>query len=163
MGIGVVVHGIIESPGWGTQEPSVRTHTHNQRVIEALPQSDTEWPYLTRSMFSILPLRQSFDVQIPQYEKAVIHFAGAYKGMFILESDWIRKFEKLLAQLCWTRAIVYNQFSSLVYEWEADWPSESFFHTPPIPPKKWKLTCGLQKIEPMRLTEAIDGPYTPLL
>jgi len=162
MGIGVVVHGIIKSPGWANQEPSERTYAHNQRVIEALPEGDTEWPYITRSMFSILPLRRSLDMNIPQYEDAVIHFAGGYKGMLILEADWIRKFEKLLAQLCWTRATVYNAFSSLVYEWESDWPSESFFHDPPIPPRKWKLTCGLQKIESVPLTEAVDGPYTPL-
>ena len=162
MGIGVVVHGIIRAPGVGTEEPSMRTHAHNQRVIEALPESDTEWPFFTRSMFSMLPLRTSLDVQIPQYENAVIHFAGDYKGMLILEADWIRKFEKLLAQLCWTRATVYNEFSTLVYEWEADWPSESYLHIPPIPPRKWKLTCGLQKIEPTPLTEAIDGHYTPL-
>jgi hypothetical protein len=161
MGIGVVVHGIIESPGWASQETSVRAYRHNRRVIEALPQSDSEWPFITRSMFSILPLRPSFDIRIAQYETAIIHFAGVYKNMYHLDADWVRKFERLLARLCWTRAIVYNEFSCIFHKWDSDWPTESFMHDPPIPPKRWTLTCGQIKVEPITFAGAIDGDYTP--
>lgn len=161
MGIGVIVHGFIRTPGWGTQDPSERCYAHNQRVIESLPASDPEWPFFTRSMFTIPPLRRSFAVQIPQYETAGIHFLGEYKNMYVLEAAWIRKFEGLLTRLCWIGAKVYVDFGGLLYEWEPSSPYDGCMSNPPIPPKLWKLTCSQLKLEPIPVESAIDGKYLP--
>src|SRR5262249_5236424 len=90
MGIGVVVHGFIEFVGSGRQPEWKRVFRHNRRVINSLPVSDGEWPFMPRVMFSVLPLRPSLERCIPQYENGLIHFAGDYKNMYLLEADWVR-------------------------------------------------------------------------
>jgi len=70
----------------------------NRRVLAALPESHQEWPFLTRGMFSMLPLRTSCERRIPQYEDQVIHFAGDYKDMWTLEAAWVVKFERSAAK-----------------------------------------------------------------
>jgi hypothetical protein len=161
MGIGIVVHGVIVAPGWANQEPSLRVHRHNRRVIRALPESDAEWPFLTRSMFSFVRLRKTFAHQTPQYEHALIHFAGDYKNMFVLEAAWIRKFEALLAKLCWYEAFVYHEWLKIRYHWAAQWTSESFLSNPPLPPSRWELKCHEMAGSEVPYAQAIEGPYSP--
>ena len=36
--------------------------------------------------------------RIPQYQHQVIHFAGEYKNMYVLEADWVRKFRRAAAE-----------------------------------------------------------------
>src|SRR2546426_3154599 len=115
MGIGVIVHGFIVCPGWGHQVEDQRVFHHNKKVIEQLPVSDPEWPFLTRSMFSMLPLRTAVELCVPQYESQVIHFAGSYKDMFLATPEWLTKFEGLLSRLCWFSAIA--TIWSQKYEW----------------------------------------------
>jgi len=110
MGIGVAVHGVVKFPGWGNQAPSVRVLRHNRNVIRSLPALDPEWPFITRSMFAFAPYRPALDIAVPQYELALIHFAGSYKNLYLLSDDWIQKFETILGRLCAFRAIVYNEF-----------------------------------------------------
>jgi hypothetical protein len=162
MGIGVVVHGIIKAPGWGSQPASLRVYRLNKSVISALPAIDPHWPFITKSMFAFAPYRTDIDLPLPQYELQVIHFAATYKDMFILQADWIHKFERILAQLWWTDAVVYSDFSLIKYAWTSEWSEESFTHDPPTPPSKWKLACYKQEATPIPLKEAIDGTYTPL-
>jgi hypothetical protein len=39
-----------------------------------------------------------YDRHVAQYENHVIHFAGDYKNMYLLEADWVRKFEAVLSR-----------------------------------------------------------------
>jgi len=159
MGIGVIVHGYIECPGYALAVETRRVYRANRRVILGLPVSDPEWPFITRDMFSVLPLRPSWDRRIAQYENQVIHFAGDYKNMYALEADWIRKFEALLSRLCWYRAVVMLEFSALRYEWEVsfDHIGDRYRGNPPRPPTEWSFQCYRIERHPLRLGDAIDG------
>jgi hypothetical protein len=98
------------------------------------------------------------DRQIPQYDHQVIHFAGDYKNMYILEADWIRKFEEVLSRLCWYRAVVILEFSSLRYEWEVAFKHwDRYMANPPLPPTEWTFQCFRMEQKPLAEPEAVDG------
>lgn len=160
MGIGVVVHGYIECPGYARTAEAKRIYRANRRIILGLPASDPDWPFITRDMFSSLPLRPSWSRRIPQYQSHVIHFAGDYKNMYVLEADWVRKFEGLLSRLCWYSAVVMLEFTALRYEWEVafDHIGERYHHDPPLPPTEWSFRCYRIERQPLPQREAIDGP-----
>jgi hypothetical protein len=162
MGIGVVIHGYIECPGYGYEADTKRVYRANRRVILGLPVSDSEWPFMTRDMFSQLPLRPKVDRCIAQYEHQLIHFAGDYKNMYLLEADWVRKFESLLAKLCWYRAVVMLEFSALRYEWETsfDHIGGRYREDPPRPPTEWSLQCFRTEKQLLSIDEALDGPLS---
>jgi len=159
MGVGVVIHGYIECPGYAFMAETKRVYRANRRVILNLPISDSEWPFITRDMFSVLPLRPTWDRRIAQYENQLIHFAGDYKNMYVLEADWVKKFESLLARLCWYSAVVMLEFSALRYEWEVsfDHIGDRYRENPPRPPKEWTFQCFRMKQELLSIGEAIDG------
>src|SRR5262249_33860714 len=124
MGVNVVVHGFIETPGLGYSEVMRPMHQQNCAVINSLPVTDDEWPFFTQSMFSVPELGSDQDpvrgLRAPYYESIVIAFAGSYKNMYLLDAAWIRKFERLLSRLCWLRARVYNDFGSVAFTWDVD-------------------------------------------
>jgi len=156
MGIGVVIHGYISCYGFINQPDVKRVFRHNQRVLKQLPNPDPEWPFLPREMFSMLPLRTDQRLGIPQYEHQIIHFAGDYKNMYLLQADWVRKFEQLLSRLVWTKAVVMLDFSDLRYEWNV--PPEfddGFSHDPPIPPTRW--TFQSYRIDSTSAGEFVEG------
>jgi len=161
MGIGVIVHGYIDCPGYGWQPEDKRVFHQNRRVIRRLPESDSEWPFFTRNMFSMLPLRPSLERCIPQYEDQVIHFAGAYKNMYIIEAEWLTKFERLLSNLCWYSAVAIVDFSKLRYEWSLDISSvaDQYRHDPPVPPREWSFQCFQLDSQAIAHKEAIDGTF----
>lgn len=159
MGIGVVVQGYIECPGYAHMVENKRVYRANRRVILSLPVSDPDWPFITRDMFSMLPLRPSTDRRIAQYESDLIHFAGDYKNMYLLEADWVQKFEKLLSRLCWFRAVATLEFSLLRYEWEVDFKhiGQRYQGNPPQPPTEWSFKCfGIER-KPLAAQMAVDG------
>jgi hypothetical protein len=160
MGIGVVLHGYIQCPGYAHMAENKRVYRANRRVILGLPLSDPIWPFITRDMFSVLPLRPSMERQIAQYENHLIHFAGDYKNMYILEADWVCKFESLLSRLCWYRAVVMLEFGGLRYEWEVPFKhiGERYLGNPPQPPTEWSFECYRVDRKPLTSREAIDGP-----
>ena len=162
MGIGVIVHGYIECPGYGWQGADKRVFHQNRRVIDRLPESDPEWPFFTRNMFSILPLRASLEQCIPQYEEQIIHFAGSYKNMFVLEAVWLSKFERLLSKLCWFSAVAIVEFSKLRYEWSVDIEAvaDQYRCDPPVPPDKWSFRCCRFDLRSIPQNEAIDGTFS---
>lgn len=163
MGIGVIVHGFIESTGYGHQVESRRIYRHNRAVIRTLPELDTDWPFVTRSMFSLLPIRKKFEVSIPQYESLVIAFGASYKNMYVLEAAWIRKFERLLSMLCWDRAGAFLEFSGLHYRWDvpSDQQQSNYFADPPHPPRQWSLKVMKFDEMPLPLSENVVGTYVP--
>lgn len=159
MGVGVIIHGVIESTGFGGQKESKRVYRHNKSVINSLPDISDTWPFFSKRMFSVLPLRNSMDVHLPQYESLVISFGASYKNMYAPEAEWIIKFESLLKRLCWDRAIVYNDFAAYRYVWKVDSEEghQNFFHDPPLPPRSWEFTCYKSNYSEVSPSEAIDG------
>jgi hypothetical protein len=163
MAIGVVVYGVIQCPAWGWSADGKRLYRHNRRVISHLPESDADWPFLTKGMFSVPPLRVQSERRVPQYEHQIIHFAGEYKNMVILEAAWIRKFELLLSKLCWYSATVTNDFSKIQYDWAVSLGGEQtrgYLDNVPRPPSEWSFRCSGIDLRPLTRTEAVDGILT---
>lgn len=160
MGTGVVVYGYIDCPGYGWQVQDKRVFRHNRRVLKSLPDSDPDWPFITRNMFSVLPLRPSVSRCIPQYESQVIHFAGSYKNMYVLDAAWLHKFESLLSKLCWFEAVAMVDFSRLRYQWSVNMGdvSPGYSANPPVPPAHWAFSCTQWAEEPAPST-AIDEQF----
>jgi hypothetical protein len=158
MGVGIIVHGYIVSPHYFAAPESNRIHRANRRVLRGLPVSDSEWPFITREMFSLLPLRRTSERRIPQYEHQVIHFAGEYKNMYVLEADWVLKFEeRLLSRLCWYRAAVIVEFTHLLYEWEVPRNHVGYRSDPPEPPTQWSFRCSRIQAQALVVSDAVDG------
>ena len=132
----------------------------NRRAIRALPLSDPDWPFINRELFTVQPLRTLLELQIPQYESYLIHFGGTYKNMYILQAEWIAKFEKLLSRLCWYRAVVLLEFGALRYEWNIDFKQvgDRYLRDPPEPPTEWSFQCFQSQRNPLDMREAVDGP-----
>ncbi|WP_165073763.1 hypothetical protein [Paludisphaera rhizosphaerae] len=164
MGIGVIVCGYIEWPGYAGSPAGKRIYRANRRAILSLPASDPDWPFITRDMFSALPLRATRDRRIAQYENHVIHFAGDYKNMYRLEADWVRKFEALLGRLCWYNAVATLDFCSYRYEWIVpfDHIDDRYYSDTPRPPTEWSFQCYHIDCQPIPTDEAIDGPLDSL-
>lgn len=163
MGIGVIVHGFIECPGTPYHRIDIRRISRaNRRVIASLPASDDDWPFITRGMFGMQSLRTSFDRCIAQYENQVIHFAGDYKNMYVLEADWLTKFETLLARLYWSSVVVMVEFTGLRYEWHVarEHVRERYSQDPPQPPTAWSFECFNIAKQPIPPHQAIDGVFS---
>jgi hypothetical protein len=159
MGNQLLVHGFIACPGWGQQEADRRVFHHNNKVIEQLPISDSQYPFFTKTMFSVLPLRTSLEQQVPQYETHLIHFAATYKDGVTLPADWLSKFESLLSKLCWYDATAIC--SGYAYQWAVNRQTadEQFELNPPIPCSKWRFDCIELLERPADKSVAIDGAF----
>ncbi len=108
----------------------------------------------------MLPLRRTSERRIPQYEHQVIHFAGEYKNMYVLEADWVRKFEeRLLSRLCWCRAVVIVEFTHLLYEWKVPWNhvETRYLSDPPQPPTEWSFRCSKIERQAVAEADAVEG------
>ena len=113
-------------------------------------------------MFSLLPLRANLEVCIPQYENQLIHFAGSYKNMYLVEADWLTKFESILSQLCFFSAKVINDFSGLEYEWDVNISgvTDEFKSDPPRPSPNWTFSVHKIERQPIEFRHAIDGSFS---
>jgi hypothetical protein len=163
MGIGVDIFGYIRCPGYGWQKEDQRIFRHNRRVIAHLPLTDDEWPYVTRRMFSMLPLWTEMNKSVPQYQDQLIHFAASYKNMYSIEDEWFIKFEKTLAQLCWLDAVVINGFSNDEYRWKAESTTYlgQYTRQPPVPPSRW--TFEHNHLERRKVTVQQYPRYCPFI
>ncbi len=163
MGMGVNIFGYISCPGYGRQAEDQRVFRHNRRVIEHLPEADSERPFITKTMFSLLPLPKDPDVGIPQYENELIHFAASYRNMFVIEAEWLSKFESILARLCWYSATVINAFAGIEYGWHVDilkYGGGAYRENPPRPPEHWSFEVRKIERAPVEIKNAIDGTFT---
>jgi hypothetical protein len=89
----------------------------NETVLFSLPDEDA-WPFLSRSMFAITPVAQSYDCRL-------IHFAASMKGIEEAWPEWLGKFEALLRRMSWVSAAVYlstENFGDHRYWWAATDP-----------------------------------------
>ena len=145
MGVQSLLYGYIQEAWPGVRSNGSERHLqllinnaraiekHNEAVLAALP-AEGEWPPLNRSMFAHAPA----GAPMINYKGRLIHFAAALKEVDWDLRDWLDKFELLLKQLYWERAVVHCETAYLAehrFEWR--------------PPREWvtRLTDGL--LEPI--------------
>lgn len=129
------IYGRINGATWKTED-YYKLHRINAAIIQALPDRDTEFPWINRSMFSIPNGQGTFREQI-------ITFGASYKTLEYGWHLWIEKFEGLLKQLFWYDAIIHAEFEvmgSYQYNWEANLAHMDHWHQEvPEPIKEWQF------------------------
>ena len=91
MGHHTIVYGRI-SGAEGRSDDYYKFHKLNFDIINALPDNDSEFPWINRSMFCI-PNHQGI------YRDQVITFGASYKTLENEWHLWLKKFEELLKKL----------------------------------------------------------------
>lgn len=115
MGYQAIVYGRIAGAREASKGPDApfpgSLHHHNQCVIQSLPDTDSDWPFLTRHMFSLATPKLESNVDRGIYRGQIIHFGAGLKvhpvdTQFV--DQWLAKFEQqLLKQLVWLSATVH--------------------------------------------------------
>lgn len=134
MGYKVIIYGRIE----GATDPckklfgpfSGNLYHHNRCVVQGLPDTDSEWPFLSRHMFSMPLPKLEWNYDRGMYKTQIIHFGASLK---VGPSDtgfvnqWLDKFEQqLLTPLVWLTAVVHFEHETAgkcVVNYDADWDS----------------------------------------
>jgi hypothetical protein len=156
MGIHVIVHGYVECPfDFGRRAESICVFKHNRAVIQNLIRANDKHTFFERSMFTVHPPKGI----VPYYESNLITFGGAYKNMYLFESDWMYEFEQLLARLCWHSASAFNEFSGIRCNWQAEQGYEHAFAPVPSPPRKWSTTFLKITEQEVPFKTAVDAGY----
>ena len=115
-----VIYGRIEAasdaPGHIDAPYRGAIHAHNHRAIESLPDSDDEYPFLTRHMFGVAHPRLGFTID-RGIVRQIIHFGASLKVGFEdaqFADAWLRKFEKCaLDELAWSNAVVHFEHEAM--------------------------------------------------
>jgi hypothetical protein len=116
MGYFAIVYGRIECVGDVPRQIGrfhhEAVHMHNLRAIESIPESDAEYPFLTRSMFGLALPRLGFSVD-RGIIRQIIHFGASLKVGIDdtgFADRWLKKFEQhLLARVVWRSAVVHTE------------------------------------------------------
>ena len=95
MGHATNIYGIISNPV-GPKKDLV--WTKNLKIIQSLPDEDSEYPWISNKMFS-----KEFQ---PGWDENHIHFAANYKNLEFKLQDWVSKFEGFLSRLMWLSVTV---------------------------------------------------------
>ena len=110
-----IIYGKIIGATWRTED-YYKLHRLNTEVINSLSESDSEFPWINRSMFSIPNEQGTFRDQ-------VITFGASYKTLEYEWHLWIEKFEELLKQLFWFDVTIHAEFEVMgnyKYDWLID-------------------------------------------
>ena len=113
----------------------------NCKVIEKLPDQDT-YPPLIRDMFKCPtpPFNRNNPIL---YRNQIIHFGASFNHFNTGYEDWLIKFEALLKQMYWYKAIVHlemEMFGNFEFKWEASSNSIiKFGLEKPEPVTDWKF------------------------
>lgn len=67
-------------------------------------------------MFSTLPYNNR---ALSKYSY-IIHFADEYNEMYVMPNEWLKEFENLLSQLCWSHVNVIETYLGNRFVWLAD-------------------------------------------
>lgn len=111
MGTIDIVYGYIQAP------LEAGGAVRNREAIAALPPDDA-WPPLAQPLFSFAPEV----LHLGGYRTQVIHFGGAFKEIWRDWDVWLSKFERLLGECDWTRAVVHLEselLGNFTYAWDA--------------------------------------------
>lgn len=110
-----IIYGRISGATWKTED-YYRLHRINLDVINSLSESDDEFPWINRSMFSI-PNEQGV------FRDQVITFGASYKTLEYEWHLWLEKFEAILKQLYWFDVTIHAEFEVMGtyrYEWSVN-------------------------------------------
>ncbi|WP_369661363.1 hypothetical protein [Variovorax sp. V15] len=133
MGHQTVVYGSIEV-FQSSDVPGADART--DEALMRLPEID-EWPFLTRSMFSVTPPGYG---PHGSYLYRVISFGASYKAVEWEWAEWLLKFERLLALLDFTYARVHLE-TELVGKHTYIWDGHSD-DGKKISPDHWQFSGG---------------------
>ncbi|MFT3824218.1 MAG: hypothetical protein QM731_09870 [Chitinophagaceae bacterium] len=140
-----IVYGKIIGELWRTEDYH-RLHRLNKRVIDALPEEDDTFPWISRSMFAVPdPGKDKL------YRDQVIVFGASYKSVEYEWDEWLEKFEAILKQLYWSSATIHLE-TELVgnhqYEWAFDIDQPDNWTTDhPQPTTMWTFDGGPRKFD----------------
>ena len=95
-----IVYGCIKDAAYTHDEYQHRDI--NRQALLALPPA-TEWPLISREMFSIPKLKPGAGY----YQTDVLHFGASYKAIEYEWEQWIVEFEALLRNMYWVSATVH--------------------------------------------------------
>jgi hypothetical protein len=119
---------------------------HNDEKLQMLPLED-KWPPVSRHMFACPPL----DASMINFRTRLIHFAASLKEVDFELRDWLDKFEALLRQLYWEKAVVHFDgayIGAQKFEWR---PAIEWVHhlTDGVlePIVDWTFDSSIEKLE----------------
>ena len=128
-----IIYGHIKGPSWKTKD-YYKVHRLNQKVIEALPKSDVDFPWINQSMFNI-PNEQGV------FRDQIITFGARYKTLEYEWHLWLEKFEAILRKLYWLEASIHTRFEvmgSYEYHWSLSREEQArCLFEEPIPIANW--------------------------
>jgi hypothetical protein len=107
-----IIYGRINGATWKTKDYN-KLHRLNLDVISSLPEKDTEFPWINRSMFSVPNEQGTFRDQ-------VITFGASYKTLETEWHLWIEKFESLIKRLYWFDITIHAEFE-VMGDYKYDW------------------------------------------
>ena len=107
-----IIYGRISGATWKTED-YYKLHRLNVEAINSLPKSDSEFPWINKSMFSIPNEQGTFRDQ-------VITFGASYKTLEYEWHLWIEKFEEILKKLFWFDVTIYVEFE-VMGDYKYDW------------------------------------------
>jgi len=165
MGMKSFLYGYIEEawPGARTDGSAMRRQLlldntrsieqHNDQKLQMLPLED-KWPPVSRHMFACPP----WDAPMINFRTRPIHFAASLKEVDFELRDWLDKFEALLRQLYWEKAVVHFDgayIGSQKFEWR---PAIEWVHrlTDGVlePIVDWTFDSSIDKLELDRFRNA---------
>ena len=128
-----IIYGRISGASWKIED-YCKLHKLNIDVINSLPESDSEFPWINRSMFSIPNEQGTFRDQ-------VITFGASYKTLEYEWHLWIEKFEELLKRLFWFDVTIHAEFE-IMGNYKYDWfiktdLMDNWHNEPLIPINEW--------------------------
>ena len=138
MGHEAIVTGYIDGTHWRVGERYRWTHDLNREALAQVP-ADDDWPWVVRGIFAL-------PAAYPQgtYRSQIIHFGLSIKDE---PSDrgiwdvWLGKFEAVLRQLYWLRAVAHLETDfepDRTFEWlPTDSAVGRLYDDPPQPVTEW--------------------------
>lgn len=131
-----LVYGCICAPAWKTDD-FYQLHRLNKTVLQSLPENDTTFPCINRSMFSI-PNEQGI------YHQQVIAFGASYRNLEYEWHIWLDKFESILRTLYWWDIRLVTEFEIMgtyTYHWNVSPDQQKIdFMGSPQPVSAWQFS-----------------------
>lgn len=141
-----IIYGRISGTTWKTED-YYKLHRLNKEIIDQLPENDSNFPWINRSMFSI-PNEQGV------FRDQVITFGASYKTLEHEWDLWINKFEELLKKLFWSDVSIHAEFEvmgNFQYNWLIDLnliEENNWYEKKPKPITQWTFkSSGPRKFE----------------
>ncbi|WP_299443159.1 hypothetical protein [uncultured Aquimarina sp.] len=107
-----IIYGRINGATWKTED-YYKLHRMNIEIINSLPENDSEFPWINRSMFSV-PNEQGI------FRDQIITFGASYRTLEYEWHLWIEKFEELLTKLFWFDVTIHAEFE-MIGDHKYDW------------------------------------------